>query len=64
MNTRIGAIPFVTLTQHEYGALLLTRGNPADREKALGMLDQAYATAEILGMVGVIKGVQALRSKE
>ena len=34
MNTRIGAIPFVALTQQEYGAMLLKRGDPGDREKA------------------------------
>ena len=63
MNTRIGARPFVALTQQEYGAMLLARGYPGDREKACDILDQALATAEELGMRGVIKDVQALKSR-
>ena len=63
MNERIGARPFVALTQQEYGAMLLARGNSGDREKAYTLLDQAVTTAEELGMDGVIKNVQALKSQ-
>jgi len=63
MNTRIGARPFVALTQQEYGGMLLARGDACDRQKACDILDQALATAEELGMKGVIKDVQALKSR-
>jgi eukaryotic-like serine/threonine-protein kinase len=63
MNTRIGARPFVALTQQEYGAMLLARGDAGDRQKACDILDQALATAEELGMKGVIKDVQTLKSR-
>lgn len=64
MNTIIGARPFVALTQQEYGAMLLARGYPGDREKACDILDQALATAAELGMKGVIKDVHALKSRQ
>lgn len=64
MDGRIGARPFVANTKQEYAAMLLARGYPGDREKAHVMLDQALAIAEELGMKGVIKEAQALKSQE
>jgi tetratricopeptide (TPR) repeat protein len=63
MDERMKARPFAALTQQEYGAMFLARGNPGDREKAHEILDQALATAEELGMKGVINDVQALKSQ-
>jgi len=63
MNTRIGAIPFGALTQLEYGAMLLKRGEPGDREKAHQILDQALATGKEIGMHGLIRDVNALKSQ-
>ncbi|MEK6285150.1 MAG: protein kinase [Acidobacteriota bacterium] len=63
MNTRIGAIPFLALTQQEYGSMLMKRGDPGDREKAHQILDQALATANEIGMHGLIKEVNALKSQ-
>jgi tetratricopeptide (TPR) repeat protein len=63
MDGRIGARPFVANTQQEYAAMLLSRGNAGDRERANQILDQAIATAEELGMQGVIKEAQALRAQ-
>jgi predicted ATPase len=62
-DSSIGARPFVANTQQEYGAMLLSRGYPGDREKAHDILDQALATAQELGMNGVIKEAQALKSQ-
>jgi hypothetical protein len=50
MNTRIGGRPFLARTQYEYARMLLDRGRPADRRRALGLLDQALACAEELGL--------------
>jgi tetratricopeptide (TPR) repeat protein len=62
MNTRIGAIPFVAFTQQEYGIMFMKRGGPGDRQKAHQMFDQALATANEIGMHGLIKEVNALKS--
>jgi predicted ATPase len=63
MNTRIGAKPFVALTQQEYGSMLLKRGEPGDREKAIQIFDQALAIANEIGMLGVIREVTALKAQ-
>jgi len=63
MNTRIGAIPSVAFTQQEYGSMLMKRGDPGDREKAHQILDQALATANEIGMHGLIRDVNALKSQ-
>ena len=63
MNKRIGAIPFTALTQQEFGVMLLKRGEPGDREKALEVFDQALAIANQIGMQGVIRDVNALKSQ-
>ena len=63
MNARIGAIPFGALTQQEYGAMLLKRGEPGDREKAHQILDQALAIGKEIGMQGLIRDVNALKSQ-
>jgi DNA-binding winged helix-turn-helix (wHTH) protein/tetratricopeptide (TPR) repeat protein len=53
MNTRIGARPFLALTQYEYARLLVERGRAADRRRAVALLDQAAALGEELGLAGV-----------
>lgn len=63
MNTRIGAIPYLALTQQEYGSMLLKRGRPGDREKALELFDQALAIGNEIGMRGLIRDVNALKSQ-
>ncbi len=63
MNTRIGATPFVALTQQEYGSMLMKRGEPGDREKAHQIFDQALAIANEIGMSGLIRDVTALKSQ-
>jgi tetratricopeptide (TPR) repeat protein len=50
INTRVGARLFVAHTQHDYASMLLTRSAQGDREHALVLLDQAFATAQELGM--------------
>jgi predicted ATPase len=63
MNSRIGAVPYLALTQQEYGAMLLMRGEPGDREKAHQLFDQALATGDRIGMHGLIKEVNALKAQ-
>jgi hypothetical protein len=54
MNTRMGARPWVARTQHDYGAMLLTRGAPGDGERARALLNEARDTARALGMKGLL----------
>jgi predicted ATPase len=63
MNTRIGAIPYLALTQQEYGTMLLKRGRTGDREKAHELFDQALATGNEIGMRGLIRDVSALKAQ-
>jgi predicted ATPase len=62
MDKRIGAIPCIAFTQQEYGAMLLKRNSPGDREKALQMFDQALSIANEIGMHNVIREVGTLKA--
>jgi hypothetical protein len=63
MNTKIGAIPYLALTQQEYGTMLLKRGRPGDRERAHKLFDQALATGNEIGMQGLIRDVSAFKGQ-
>jgi class 3 adenylate cyclase len=61
MNKRIGARPFVALTQQAYADMLLERGESSDRERAFDLATQALDTAQELGMAQLVE--KALASK-
>lgn len=42
------------LNQHDYAGMLLLRGQAGDRDKSLGLLDEAIATAQEIGMKGLL----------
>jgi tetratricopeptide (TPR) repeat protein len=63
MHARMRARPFLARTRYEYARMLLARGQPADREKAHDLLDQALAAAEELGMKTVTERAAALLSE-
>ena len=63
MNTRMGALPYLAMTQEHYAHMLLTRRQPGDREKAIELLDKALVTARQLGMKLVVERVQATMTK-
>ena len=50
MNARMGARPWLAHTQHQYACMLLARGQPADRDRALALIDSALSTTRELGM--------------
>ena len=50
MNTRTGARPWLAHTQHDYATMLLARGQPGERDKAMTLFEEALATARELGM--------------
>jgi class 3 adenylate cyclase len=61
MNARMGARPFVAHTQQEYADMLLRRGKPGDREKALELVSEALDTAQELGMKALVEKALALK---
>ncbi len=63
-HDRLGARPLLARTRYEYARMLLARGQAADRSRALGLLDQALASARAIGMVQVSEGIQALRAAQ
>jgi transcriptional regulator with GAF, ATPase, and Fis domain/tetratricopeptide (TPR) repeat protein len=60
MNTRMGARPWVALTQHDFAAMLLGRGGADDHTRARHLLREALATAEALGMRAAAARARAL----
>jgi class 3 adenylate cyclase len=60
MNGRISP-PWHAWTQHQYADMLLRRGDPGDREKALSLVTQALDTAQRLSMVTLVERALALK---
>jgi tetratricopeptide (TPR) repeat protein len=50
IHERMGARPYVALTQRDYALLLGRRGKPGDRDAASRRLTEAIALGEMLGM--------------
>ena len=63
MNTRLGARPWIARTQYHYAAMLLSRGQPRDREQAWELLEHALATTQALGMPRLAEQIRALRER-
>ena len=59
MNQRMGAKPWLAHTQQQYSDMLLARGQPGDRQKAMSLLDQALTIASELGMAALVERVVA-----
>jgi len=60
MNAKLGIRPFLVRAQYRYGAMLIQRGQSADRARALELLAQAQATAQELGMLYLAEQILAL----
>ncbi len=59
-NMRMGARPWVAHTRHDHAVMLLTRGTPTDRPRAITELHQAAEIAEALGQVALERKVAAV----
>ena len=57
MNERIGARVALAHTQHDYAAMLLARGEPGDRERAMDLLKASLESAREIGMRALEKRV-------
>jgi tetratricopeptide (TPR) repeat protein len=60
MNSRMGARPWLAHTQQQYAAMLVARGEAADRAQAKALLDEALLTASELGMQSLVEKCAAL----
>lgn len=60
MNERMGARPWVAHTQHDYAAMLLSRGKVGDVQRAGSLLAAAHDTARALGMTALERRLAAL----
>ncbi len=63
MNGRMGARLWLARTQCEYAAMLLARDGAGDRERALGLLAEALATAQELGMKKLVEDCRPLKAQ-
>jgi tetratricopeptide (TPR) repeat protein len=61
-HERLEAGPLLARTRYEYARMLLARGRAADVSRALGLLEEALATADALGMAAVAKGIRMLQA--
>jgi predicted ATPase len=61
-HDRLEAGPLLARTRYEYARMLLAGGETADRNRALGLLDQALATAGTLRMAAVADGIRTLQA--
>ena len=61
MDASFGSRPWVAHTRHDYAAMLLSRNARGDRERALGLVTQALATAQELGMKALLEEALALK---
>jgi DNA-binding CsgD family transcriptional regulator len=63
MNGRQAARPWLAHTQHQFAAMLLARGRGEDRARAAGLLDEAFAAGQALGMRALAERAAALREQ-
>jgi tetratricopeptide (TPR) repeat protein len=63
MHARLGARPFLARTQYAYAAMLLARHQLGDHEQARPLAEAALATAQALGMQGIVGQVLTLQSR-
>jgi tetratricopeptide (TPR) repeat protein len=60
MNQRMGAWPWLTYTQYDYGHMLAAREGPGDAERAASLWNSGLRTAREIGMVALEEKTVAL----
>jgi len=63
IHRRMGALPRLAHTQHDFARTLLARGELADRRRALQLAADALGTARELGMVALAQRAEALQQE-
>ena len=59
-NLRMGARPWVARTRYHYAAMLVARGKPGDREKAIELAELAESVARTVGMKALVEQIRDL----
>jgi len=59
LDERTGARTWLAHSRYQFGRMLLARGLPEDRDRALALIAQAGATTEELGMHGLAGRIEA-----
>ncbi len=62
-NAQLGDKPWLAQTRAPYAAVLLARGAPGDRERALELLQLALDAAQEMGMAKVVEDCEALKAQ-
>ncbi|MDP9238753.1 MAG: protein kinase [Chloroflexota bacterium] len=62
-TTQLRDKPWLAQTRAEYAAVLLARGSPDDRERALELLQLALDAAQEMGMKKVVEECEALKAQ-
>ena len=62
-NTRMGARPWIALTQQWYADMLARREGPGDREKAMTLINGVTALAQEMGMKALLERALKLKLK-
>src|SRR5207249_5087050 len=62
-NAQIGDKPWLAQTRAQYAAVLLARGAPGDRERALELSQLALDAAQEMGMKKVVEECVALKAQ-
>jgi len=62
-NTQLGDKPWLAWTRAQYAAVLLSRGAPGDRKRALELVQLALDAAQEMGMKKVIEDCLALQQR-
>jgi tetratricopeptide (TPR) repeat protein len=60
LSARVGAIPWLARSQHEYARMLIERNESGDKEKAQTLLNEATATYRELGMPTFLENAEEL----
>jgi hypothetical protein len=62
-TAQLGDKPWLAHTRAQYAAVLLARGAPGDRERALALLQPALDAAQEMGMKKVVEDCLALKAQ-
>jgi uncharacterized protein HemY len=60
LSEAMGARPWLARAQAEFAAMLTARGAPGDRERALGLAEQAIETGRELGLDRTVAQAEAV----
>ncbi|HLZ71104.1 MAG TPA: AAA family ATPase [Dehalococcoidia bacterium] len=64
LHARLGAKPWLATTHYEHAAMLLARGDPGERARALELVAEALTIAQDLGMARLVERALNLQQRD